>query len=95
VLPRRCRCDLCGRLDAFLADPQQRRLEWPLANERRRHVHAELDMHEIPVRHQTRRSGRPYTLVLDKTEALFEREAAERRRWQADLEWLTARSRRR
>jgi len=51
-------------------------------------------MHEIPVRHQTQRSGRPYTLVLDKTEALFEREAAERRRWQADLEWLTAPSRR-
>jgi len=94
VLPRRCRCDLCGRLHAFLADPQRRRLEWPLANERRRHVHAALDMHEIPVRHQTRRSGRPYTLVLDKTEALFEREAAERRRWQADLEWLTALSRR-
>ena len=95
ALPRRCSCDLCGRLAVFLADPELRRLEWALANERRRHVHGELDMHEISVRHQTRRSGRPYTLVLDKTEALFEREAAERRRWQADLEWLTAPSRRR
>jgi hypothetical protein len=34
--------------------------------------------------------GSPYTLVLDTTEALFERAAAERRRWRADLEWLTA-----
>jgi hypothetical protein len=30
-------------------------------------------------------------LVLEKTEALHEREAAERRRWHADLEWLAPR----
>jgi hypothetical protein len=51
-------------------------------------VHGRLDAHELPVRHETRRSGRPFSLVLSKTSALFEREAAERRSWQADLEWL-------
>jgi hypothetical protein len=40
------------------------------------------------VHHQTRRSGRPYTLVLRKTDALFEREQEARRRDQADLAWL-------
>ncbi len=90
ALPGGCRCPLCGRLGAFLADPEQRRLEWPLAKEGRRHVHGRLDAHELPVRHQTRRAGRPYVLVLEKTEALFEREAAERRRWRADLEWLAS-----
>jgi hypothetical protein len=42
-----------------------------------------------PVSHVTRRGGRPFTLVLTKTDALFEREAAERARRARDLEWLT------
>jgi hypothetical protein len=88
ALPGGCACPLCGRLGAFLADPKQRRLEWPLAKEARRHVHDRLDAYELPVRHGTRRAGRPYVLVLEKKEALFEREAAERRRWRAELEWL-------
>jgi hypothetical protein len=91
ALPGGCPCPLCGRLGAFLADPEQQRLEWPLAKEARRHVHGRLDAHELPVRHKTRRAGRPYVLVLEKTEALFEREAAEGRRWRADLEWLVSR----
>jgi hypothetical protein len=40
------------------------------------------------VQHQTRRTGRPYTLVLRKTDALFEREQEARRRDRADLAWL-------
>jgi hypothetical protein len=40
------------------------------------------------VRHQTRRVGRPYTLVLTKTDALFEREAQQRRTEQQELVWL-------
>jgi hypothetical protein len=40
------------------------------------------------VDHRTRRVGRPYTLVLIKTEALFEREAHQRRRDEKDLAWL-------
>lgn len=88
ALPPDCRCALCKRLAGFLADAATRRLEWPLAKEGRRHVHGRIDGHELPVRHETRRSGRPYTLVLEKTKVLFEREAAERRRWKADLDWL-------
>lgn len=91
ALPPGCDCELCDTLGEFLADPEESRLEWPLAKDGRKHVHRRIDAHELPVRHETRRSGRPYTLVLTKTEALFEREAAQRRSWQADLEWLTAR----
>jgi hypothetical protein len=88
--PEDCRCELCSRLGSFLSDPDTSRLEWPLAKPGRRHVHATIDRHELPVRHQTRRSGSPFTLILEKTEALFEREATERRRWQEDLDWLGA-----
>ncbi len=87
-LPADCRCELCATLAEFLADPDRRSLEWPLAKEGRKHVHRRVDEHELPVHHETRRSGRPYTLVLTKTPELFEREAAERRAWQADLDWL-------
>jgi hypothetical protein len=88
ALPRGCSCEICNTLGAFLSDPEKRRLEWPLAKERRRHVHERLDTHELPVRHETRRSGRPFSLILTKTSDLFQREAAERRSWQSDLEWL-------
>jgi hypothetical protein len=93
ALPGGCRCELCSRLGAFLADPTRQRLEWPLAEQRRRHVHQRLDATELPVRHETRRSGRPYTVVLSKTKELFEREARERKSWQADLAWLRLRRR--
>lgn len=48
------------------------------------------DAAELPVTHVTRRQGRPYTLVLNKTDALFAREQEARARDQADLEWLAA-----
>ncbi len=90
-LPEGCRCELCETLAAFLADPTERGLEWPLAEQRRCHVHGRIDAAELAVRHQTRRTGRPYTLVLTKTADIFEREAASRRRDEADLSWLQAR----
>jgi len=68
--------------------PGARSFDWPLATERRRHVHARIDNAELPVRHETRRSGRPYTLVLTKTEALFERDRQARLGAEADLAWL-------
>lgn len=89
-LPADCACELCATLRAFLSDPQQQRLEWPIAKAKRRHVHDQLAAHELPVRHTTRRSGSPYTLVLTKTRALFEREAKERRSWRSDLDWLAS-----
>jgi len=84
-----CDCELCATLGEFLGDPARRSLEWPLAEQRRRHVHSRIDQADLPVDHQTRRSGRPYTLVLHKTDALFEREHEVRRRDRDDLAWLT------
>jgi len=85
-----CTCDLCDTLRVFLEDPNQRAFEWPLAQQRRQHVHSRIDAAELPVTHVTRRQGRPYTLVLNKTEALFAREQEARIRDEADLEWLAA-----
>lgn len=83
-----CRCAQCRKLHEFLTARERRVLEWPLAKEQRAHVHRTIERNELPLAHQTRRSGRPYTLVLTKREELFERDAARRKRWAEDLEWL-------
>jgi hypothetical protein len=86
-----CTCDLCGTLRAFLEDQSRRTFEWPIAQQRRQHVHSRIDAAELPVTHVTRRRGSPYTLVLNKTEALFALEQQARSRDETDLEWLAAR----
>lgn len=87
--PVSCPRELSSTLLPFLRDPDRVRLEWPLAEAGRSQVHNLIEAHDLPVRHSTRRSGRPYTLILEKTPALFERDAADRRLWQAGLQWLT------
>jgi hypothetical protein len=86
--PLRCTCDLCKRLARFLLAANEQQLDWPLAKDRRAHVHQTITHHELPLTHVTRRVGSPYVLVLTKTRALFTREAAERKTWTSDLAWL-------
>ncbi len=84
-----CGCVLCATLDTFLGDPTRRTFDWPLKQQDRQHVHRTIDSRELPVMHQTRRQGRPFTLVLTKTEDLFTTETRQRARDKADLKWLT------
>ena len=92
TLPRGCSCQLCGTLSGFLSDPARRVFEWPLAKDRRSHIHSRIDSAELPIIHQTRRKGSPYTLVLTKTSALFEQEERARERHQADLALVSGRN---
>jgi len=85
-----CTCDLCDTLSAFLRDNKRRTFEWPLAKQRRQHIHSRIDAAELPVTHTTRRQGSPYTLVLHKTDAVFAAEQEGRARDKKDLDWLTA-----
>jgi len=83
-----CKCELCARLGRFLRAANEQQFEWPLAKDRRAHVHGMITSYELPVTHVTRRTGSPYTLVLTKTRALFTRDATERATWMRDLAWL-------
>jgi 2OG-Fe(II) oxygenase superfamily len=85
-----CGCGLCDALGTFLGSRSRRIFEWPLATDGRRHVHAQIDSAGLPVRHQTRRQGRPYTLVLTKTDQLFTRASNARHKAVTDLAWLTS-----
>ncbi len=89
ISPVRCSCKLCATLNRYLCASDQVRMEWPLATEHRAHIHRAVESHDLPVTHTTRRTGRPFTLVLAKTDAVFKRAAAEREFWQEELEWLT------
>lgn len=88
--PSTCGCGLCAELASFLTAPEVVQLEWPLAKDKRAHVHGRIDAHDLPVAHETRRIGSPHIFVLTKTKALFEREAAERKAWADALDWLDA-----
>jgi hypothetical protein len=83
-----CTCELCVTLGTFLADQRRLTFTWPLAKQRRQHIHGRIDQAELPVTHVTRRKGSPYTLVLTKTDALFTGEQNVRSAAQTDLEWL-------
>ena len=83
-----CGCRECLRLETFLGSRPQRTHEWPLAKPGRQHVHRQIDDAGLPVRHTTRREGRPFTLVLEKTDALFHREQGTRRQAKRDLDWV-------
>jgi hypothetical protein len=85
-----CTCNLCGTLRAFLEDKSRRTFKWPLAKDVRQHVHARIDNAELAVTHVTVRQGRPYTLVLNKTDELRVREQESRIQDEADLKWLVA-----
>lgn len=86
----RCDCQQCQELSAFLADPASQSHEWRLAEQLRDHITSTVTQAELPVAHETLRLGRPYTLVLRKTDALFSREAAIRRAAAKDLARLDA-----
>lgn len=83
-----CGCDLCVHLQAFLADGGALELDWPLRQDRRQHVHQQIDNAELPVTHKTIRKGSPYTLRLSKQRDMHVRESAERAQVAAALDWL-------
>ncbi len=85
-----CGCADCARLETFLTSSTERTHEWRLAERGRRHIHSQIDAAGLPVRHITRRQGRPYTLVLSKTDELFGRELATRKQAEVDLRWVTS-----
>jgi len=84
----RCSCALCATLTRYLRAGDVLRLEWPLAKSGRAHIHGIIDSHDLPVTHNTRRTGSPLTLILEKTAAIFERDAAEHQFRQRALQWL-------
>jgi len=85
-----CNCQDCRELSTFLADPEQRQGRFPLAKERRRHLHNIIDGNRCDSTHATERRGRPYTLVCTKTTASYDEACEIHRRDSENLSQLAA-----
>lgn len=66
-----CSCGDCRRLSVFLSNPDQKQSRFPLAKERRKHLHRIIDANRCDLTHVTERRGRPFTLVCTKTTASY------------------------
>ncbi len=77
--PSSCECGDCVELTQFLRS-KRTDYDWPLSEQRRRHIHEAIDVAKLPVRHTTLRRGSPYVLQLRKDASLFSRERAHRAR---------------
>ncbi len=86
--PPGCDCPNCRLLAEFLTDPALRVREWPLAQHGRDHLHNRVTGADLPLTEVTRKTGRPYTLVLTKSQALFDREDARRQEAEAEASAL-------
>ena len=67
-----CNCGDCRALSEFLADPDRRQARFPLAKQRRRHLHTVIDRDRCDCTHVTEHRGSPQTLVCTKTTASYD-----------------------
>ena len=69
-----CSCNDCKQLKSFLESSNAQMLRLPMATDRRKHLHQQINSLDIHVSHETHRTGSPYTLVLKKLPSIFEKE---------------------
>ena len=69
-----CKCADCTELSRFLRDPNTQILRFPLAKQRRQHLHNIIDGNKLDTTHVTEHLGSPHTLVCTKTQTSYERE---------------------
>lgn len=67
-------CSDCRDLKNFLKSASTQKLVWPLAKDRRAHIHQMIERMDIPVTHETLHQGSPHKLVLTKTSELFRKD---------------------
>ena len=77
VEPLPCDCADCGELMRFLQSKTKKSKVWPLAKQRRCHIHRMIDCMGLKVSHHTQRTGSPHKLILEKLDLHFQIEAAE------------------
>jgi predicted 2-oxoglutarate/Fe(II)-dependent dioxygenase YbiX len=68
-----CRCEDCLALQAFAVDPQSREHRFRVRQDRRQHLHQQIERHGLDMSHVTERRGSPQTLVCRKTREGYRR----------------------
>jgi len=80
-----CPCQDCRELGKFALDPVEQTHRFRVRQDRRQHLHEQIERHGLDMTHVTARTGSPQTLVCTKTGRTFERHCARHRQ---DLAWL-------
>ncbi len=73
----RCTCGDCRELKTFLFNPVEQTHRFRLRKDRRRHLHQQIQRHDLDMTHETERRGSPQTLVCTKTRRTYERQCTE------------------
>jgi hypothetical protein len=82
----KCNCADCNELEKFLRDPQERVHRFRRAEPQRTHLETTVEQYRCDVDCVTERTGRPYTLVITKNRASYERRT---KQFAEDQELLT------
>jgi hypothetical protein len=69
-----CRCEDCRALQAFALDPRLREQRFRVRQDRRQHLHRQIEQHGLDMSHVTERRGSPQTLVCSKTRESYRRQ---------------------
>jgi hypothetical protein len=81
-----CKCEDCRELQVFVLDPAAQVARFRVRQDRRQHLHWQIEHHDLDMTHVTERKGSPQTLVCTKTRRTYERQCT---RHQADCASMT------
>ncbi len=79
IINLRCRCEHCKITQSFLRSKTESKKIWPLVQQYRNHISDCLRNLDLPIEIHVEEKGRPYTLVITKTDQLYK---AAKNRWQ-------------
>jgi hypothetical protein len=74
-----CNCEDCRELQSFAAHPSQQTHRFRVRQDRRQHLHRQIERHGLDMTHVTERKGSPQTLVCTKTRRTYLRRREEYR----------------
>jgi hypothetical protein len=82
-----CKCEDCRGLGKFAADPEAREARFRVRQDRRQHLHRQIEQHGLDMTRITERKGSPQTLVCTKTRRTYQRQCEQH---QADCACMSA-----
>lgn len=68
-----CACADCRELQAFTLDPVEQMHRFRMRQDRRQHLHQQIEKHSLDMTHVTERKGSPQTLVCTKDRRSYKR----------------------
>jgi hypothetical protein len=74
-----CKCEDCRELQKFANNPEAQVARFRVRQDRRQHLHGQIEHHGLDMTHVTERKGSPQTLVCTKTRRTYQRQCEQHR----------------